>query len=257
MPTVETNNATIYYEIHGEGPAVVFAHGRGGNAASWWQQVAHFAQSYKVAVFDHRCFGRSRCKAEDFDRTEFAKDLIAIRDAESFETAAIVCQSMGGWTGLRTAAFHGERVDCLILSNTPGGLDTPAVAEALAKSRKRFAEEGVGSAAVAPDFPKRKPDAAYLYTQIGSLNVNLPEDLSGRGPGSISPADLEDYSIPTLMITSEHDTLFTPSLIRQVAELIPGAEVTELPTAGHSPYFETPDAFNATVGDYLARHLSA
>ena len=34
MPMVETNGARIYYEVHGEGPAVVLAHGRGGNAAS-------------------------------------------------------------------------------------------------------------------------------------------------------------------------------------------------------------------------------
>ena len=30
MPTVETNGARIYYEVHGEGPVVVLAHGRGG-----------------------------------------------------------------------------------------------------------------------------------------------------------------------------------------------------------------------------------
>lgn len=34
MPTVSTNGANIYYEVHGEGPMVAFAHGRGGNAAS-------------------------------------------------------------------------------------------------------------------------------------------------------------------------------------------------------------------------------
>ena len=33
----------IYYEVAGKGPALVFAHGLGGNHLSWWQQVAHFA----------------------------------------------------------------------------------------------------------------------------------------------------------------------------------------------------------------------
>ena len=53
MPAVETNGARIYDEAHSEGPAVVLAYGRGGKATSWWQHAPHFAQNYKVVVFDH------------------------------------------------------------------------------------------------------------------------------------------------------------------------------------------------------------
>ena len=162
---------------------------------------------------------------------------------------------MGGWTGLRMSVRHPARVSCLVLSNTPGGLNIPSVQEALTRSGQEFAERGVGSAAVAPDFPDRNPNAAYLYRQIGSLNINLPEDLSGRSPGSVEPTEMEGYATPTLMITSEHDQLFTPELIREVSTHIPGSSVTELPTAGHSPYFETPDVFNITVSDFLAKHI--
>lgn len=255
MPTVNTNGAEIYYEVHGDGPAVAFAHGRGGNAASWWQQVPRFSTDYKVIVFDHRIFGRSKCAPEDFDRSLFDSDFLAILEAEGIEKSAIVCQSMGGWTGLRTATYHPERVSCLILSNTPGGMQIPSVQTALENSRKRFAEQGVGRAAVAPDFPVRNPDGAYLYRQIGSLNINLPEDLRGSNPGGVEPSDMTDYAIPTLMITSEHDALFTPDLIREVSGYIPGSEVVELPTAGHSPYFETPEAFNNTIAEFLAQHI--
>ena len=40
MPIVKSKDAEIYYESHGEGPAVVFAHGRGGNATVWFQQTS-------------------------------------------------------------------------------------------------------------------------------------------------------------------------------------------------------------------------
>lgn len=62
MAFVDARGARIYYECHGEGPALVFAHGRGGNAASWCQQVPRFVRDYRVLVFDHRGFGRSRCE---------------------------------------------------------------------------------------------------------------------------------------------------------------------------------------------------
>ena len=42
MSTVQSHDAEIHYERYGDGPALVFAHGAGGNAASWWQQVPRF-----------------------------------------------------------------------------------------------------------------------------------------------------------------------------------------------------------------------
>ena len=58
MPTVKAQHAKIYYEACGpeNAPALVFAHGRGGNASCWWQQVPHFSERYRVIVFDHRGF---------------------------------------------------------------------------------------------------------------------------------------------------------------------------------------------------------
>ena len=42
MFTVQTDNAEIYYESHGEGPAIVLAHCAGGNTLVWWNQVSRF-----------------------------------------------------------------------------------------------------------------------------------------------------------------------------------------------------------------------
>lgn len=256
MAFVDARGARIYYECHGEGPALVFAHGRGGNAASWWQQVPRFARDYRVIVFDHRGFGRSRCEPGAFERSRFPADLLAILDAEGIERAAIVCQSMGGWTGLGTAVHHPERVSCLVLSNTPAGIDLPEVAAALAHSGRRFAEHGIGRAAVAADFAQRRPEAAYLYAHITGLNVNLPESLLA-GAGGISEAQLAALGVPTLFISSDHDDLFAPELIRALSRRVPGAGFVQLTTAGHSPYFETPDAFNDAVAGFLARHARA
>jgi len=34
MPKAKINDIELYYETHGEGPAIVFAHGAGGNHLS-------------------------------------------------------------------------------------------------------------------------------------------------------------------------------------------------------------------------------
>ena len=173
MPTVETNGASIYYETHGEGPAVVFAHGAGGNAASWWRQVPYFARRYKVIVFDHRMFGRSACALKDFDQSRYAEDLFAILDAEGVERAAVVCQSMGGRTGLRAALDSPERIPCLVLSNTAGGIDRDSFRTHSIAARREFAGKGFGVVALARDFQERNPELYYLYTPLTSEPENL------------------------------------------------------------------------------------
>lgn len=51
---LERPDCRIHYEVTGEGPAIVFAHGLGGNHLSWWQQVAHFAPRHACVTFAHR-----------------------------------------------------------------------------------------------------------------------------------------------------------------------------------------------------------
>ena len=80
MPTVETEKATIYYEAHGDGPPVVFAHGGGGNTLEWFQQMPAFTKRYRCILFDHRGWGRSRCDVDDIDPRYFPGDVFAVMD---------------------------------------------------------------------------------------------------------------------------------------------------------------------------------
>lgn len=257
MPFATSHHCQIYYEAHGDGPAVVLAHGRGGNAASWFQQVPAFLKAgYRVITFDHRCFGRSYCPPEHFDRAYFASDLAAVLDAAGVEKAAVVCQSMGGWTGLRLSVEHPERVAALVLSNTTGGVTTPAADMAIAMARQAFAEHGIASSAVAADFPQREPELAYLYRHIGGLNVQLTDDLHSQSPAATSVEELARLTLPVLLITSDNDSIFPPAAIKEIAALIPGVSLKQLPNAGHSPYFETPEAFNEAVLAFLTKKFS-
>ena len=59
MPFVRSHHRDIYYERHGAGPAILFLHGAGSNAATWWQQLPAFTPEYTCLTMDIRCFGRS------------------------------------------------------------------------------------------------------------------------------------------------------------------------------------------------------
>src|SRR5688572_13565664 len=125
MPFVPINDIDLYYETHGSGPALVFAHGGGGSHLSWWQQVPVFAQHYTVITFDHRSFGQSRDLPDGPGPTAFVQDLTALLDHLQIAKAAVAGQSMGGWTVCGFAAAHPERTSALILCDTTGGIETP------------------------------------------------------------------------------------------------------------------------------------
>lgn len=260
MPYVESAGARLYYEAQGEGPGVVLAHGRGGNTASWWQQLPHFAARHRVIVFDHRTFGRSSGGGDAFTQRQLADDIVALLDAEGIDQAALVCQSMGGWSGLGAAVWHPARVSCLVLTSTTGGLFPESARAQLEALREgRLSGPAMPYQALAETFPGREPGLAWLYAQIHGLNVNF----DGRNmlallqpENGLDPALLRDFAIPTLVIAAEHDRIFPPATLRAVAEMIPGAELVSFAGAGHSPYWELPAVYNELVEGFLRRHLS-
>lgn len=257
MSRVETHGASIYYEVTGEGPAIVFAHGAGGNAASWWQQVPEFSKNHKVITFDHRLFGRSTCSPDDFQPRLFGEDLIAILDAEGIQQCALVCQSMGGWTGMRMALDHPDRVSCVVYSHTTATIMSEASQKLAAELADERSSLPLETRAVAYDYPDKNPNGNYLYNRISSFNVNMDRSLLVRMRETdvvTSPEQLQSYTVPTLFITGDKDAIFPPQIIELVASYVPGAQVQNLGNTGHSSYFEIPERFNKAVGAFLALH---
>jgi 3-oxoadipate enol-lactonase len=116
---LERPDASIYFEVTGSGPALVFAHGLGGNHMSWWQQVPFFAGRYTCVTFAHRGFAPSL--TDNPDPAEFAGDLAALVKHLGVERAALVAQSMGGWTCLDFAIHYPRRVSALVMAATQRG----------------------------------------------------------------------------------------------------------------------------------------
>ena len=260
MPLVPRPHAAIHYEVYGDGPPLVLAHGAGGNTLVWWQQVPHFARRYRVLSFDHRGFGRSQCEPGFEQARHFAGDLAAVLDDAGIARAALVCQSMGGWTGMQLARTQPDRVAALVLSGTPAGILTPKVLGALsaigaaAAQMERVPVWNEAHPALAADVFERDPERGFLYAQLAALN---PPGAIGRlelQEVMTEPAALAEWSIPTVLVGGEHDRLFAPDILEDVAAAIPGARFARIPYAGHSPYFEAPDEFNRVVDEFLDQH---
>ena len=171
MPFASVNGIELYYETHGTGPALVLAHGGGGSHLSWWQQVPVLSKTYQVVTFDHRSFGYSRDVANGPGPRAFVEDLTGLLDHLGIQSAALVGQSMGGWTVCGFAAACPERTSALILCDTTAGIETPEIHQTRASLRER-AQGNLAqllTSAYALSFPEREPALCFLYKQISAL----------------------------------------------------------------------------------------
>ena len=258
MPLTQVNGTDFYYESHGEGPAVVFAHGAGGNHASWFQQVPFFSRSYRVITFDHRGFGQS-VDTNGLGRGRFVDDLRALLDGLGVQQASLVAQSMGGATAMGFAVRYPSRVQALVMADTLGGVPLPGE---LGDLQRRTAEATRNLSqldrVVSKSLPQRDPVKAQLYLQIASFNPDNATRLT-PSPGAVppTPVSIDDVvatakQVPMLFLVGSDDVLQPPAIVRTAAGMVPDAQFTLVPDSGHSVYFEQPDVFNFEVGRFLA-----
>ncbi len=262
---IERPDARIRYEVTGQGPAIVFAHGLGGCLHSWWQQVAHFATRYTCVAFSHRGFFPSTAPAEGPDPAQYAGDVAALVDQLGLGDIRMVCQSMGGWSGVEYALLRPGRVKALVLAATTGSLDPRQMRE---PERSRLADWSRESAAAREDLLARnmlpaagarmaeeQPALHHLYTQINGLTHGFDREAvrarlhtaRNRPPAAFAAA-----GTPVMFVPCEEDVVIPPFAPAGMAPDIPGARVSPLPRAGHSGHFEHAAAFNAKVDAFFA-----
>jgi 3-oxoadipate enol-lactonase len=264
--TLERPGCRLYYEVTGARPAIVFAHGLGGNHLSWWQQVPHFASRHTCVTFAHRGFAPSAETPGGPDPADYASDLAALIDHLALDHVFLVAQSMGGWACLEYALTYPERVRALVLASTAGAIarratllrDPPALDAWIARAaaaRTQMQRDGVHPAAGAR-MAHEQPALHFLYRSIDAM-AGAKLDKEGLRARMIalqtrSPDDLARLDIPTLFITGEEDVVFPPMLAPALAALMPNARVEPVAAAGHSVYFERADVFNGLVDEFFA-----
>jgi 3-oxoadipate enol-lactonase len=252
------NGAEIHYEVFGKGPAVVFAHGLGGNHLSWWQQVAHFAPSRTCVVFAHRGFPPSSAVPGSSAPDAYADDLAALVEELKLKDVALVAQSMGGWTCLEYALRNPAKVRALVMASTSGALDfnllkNKEVDEWSGQSPSALAElhaRGIHPAG-GERMAREQPALAQLYGQISELApAAFRDEVRGRirELRKQPPALLARLPMPVLFITGDEDWVFPPAAGPALAKLAPKASAVRVPAAGHSVYFERAATFNELIG---------
>jgi len=251
VPFASSDGAKIYYEVHGEGPAVLFVHGSGGHHAAWWQQVPHLRDSYKVVTVDLRGFGKSSSDQQEWDSLEFPGDVFAVLDDAEIDKAVLVGQSIGAVASLKVAVAHPDRVAGLALAHSLGGIDHPELRDLVKADRAQAEKLPVIDRLLTKEFRASQPELTFLFRQMGTFNTAKMQDLRNLAVGGPSIETLQELGIRVCFLAGEKDAVMRPETVRRAHELVEGSVLELIDGAPHSMYWERPDLFNGAVERFL------
>ncbi len=235
----------------------LFVHGFPLNHDQWQSQISEFAKTHRVIAPDLRGLGTTPLRPGQTKLTteDHADELIALLDSLQIREPIIFAGlSMGGYIAWQMVRKYPERLRALILCNTRVVNDTSEQAAARFQLAEKTLQTRSPQAILDVMLPKLLPpvvnpaivDAvkqmAHQATPEG-LYANLHALATRPNVTSMLPG----IQIPSLVISSEFDTISSPAEMGQWAATMPKAKFVSLPGVGHITSMEAPQLFNQVV----------
>ena len=129
MATVTSDGVKIHYEVRGNGPAILFHTGAGGDSRIWeYAGYVDGLPGFTKILMDQRGRGRSgRPDTPESHRMEhFVADIGAVLDDAGLESAAFWGYSNGVYPGLAFGVAHPTRLRALVGPAPCGSRTSPS-----------------------------------------------------------------------------------------------------------------------------------
>jgi 3-oxoadipate enol-lactonase len=258
---VGTNGIHINYEVAGDGPWITLSHSLACNLHMWDEQAAVLARHFKVLRFDTRGHGESDAPAGAYSLEALADDLKGLFGALGIKSSHFVGLSMGGMIGQVFALKYPGVLRTLVLADTTSRY--PAEAAAVWADRIRTAETKGMEPLVQPTlerwftepFRKANPGKVQRIAEmIRTTPVAGYVGCSQAIPRINVSARLREIAAPGLVIVGEQDMGTPVAMAREIHESYPASGLVIIPSAAHIANVEQPEAFNAALADFLAKH---
>jgi 3-oxoadipate enol-lactonase len=267
MPTTQANAQTLYYEVHGEGEPLLCVQGLSVDTLGWTLQVPAFSPHHRTVIFDNRDVGQSSLASERYEVTDMARDALAVADAAGLDSFHLLGVSMGGAIAQEVALAAPDRVRTLTLAVTfaSGSAWARKLSEVWgARAHHMSREQRVDELMLltfSEAFFENAEAVAFLRNLVLQNPNPQPADAFARQLDASSRhragERLGTLAMPTHVIGAEHDILVPVWKSRELAELIPDAELTILDACPHGLNVERAEEFNRAVLDFIAERAAA
>ena len=266
-PQPVARDATVFsYKIHyleaGRGAPVILLHGSGGEGARWMPTIQGLAPDFRVIAPDQIGWGASDKPMTIYHGGVFAEFLARFMKEIGVPKAALIGQSMGAGVALQMAVKYPQMVERMVLVNG-GGFTSPndppragapdwharqiANAGTLGESREYLEKMYYNHSLITDELVEHnlilRLRSAYTAESVQTANA--------RGLGNLTEEEVRGIKMPTLPVWGANDKLSPPANADKLNAAISGSRKVLIDKAGHYPFIEHQDQFNAAVREFL------
>jgi 3-oxoadipate enol-lactonase len=256
---IKANGISINYQVDGpEGaPWIVFSNSLATSTAMWDEQAAALKSSFRVLRYDQRGHGGTEVPAGRYAFDTLLEDALGLLDALGIAKTHFAGLSMGGATALGLAERHPDRLDRVIVCDSPCQ-STPQSSqqweERIAVAQKQgidaLVEPTVGRWFPPETLAKNPPHLDKVRAMFRATPVNGFIGCAAALAAHDYASAIASVKRPVLFLVGEKDA--PAPAMRKLHEKLPGSRYVELAGAGHISNMDRPAEFNRALQDFLA-----
>lgn len=230
-------------------PNVIFVHGAGLDHTVWVLPARYFARHernvYAIDLPGHGISEGPPCPSIE----TMADSIVALMDAASLDTAAIVGHSMGSLVALSATARYPERFRALALIGTAAPMPVSDPLLQSAEANDHAAIDMLTYWGYSPKAQMGGNETPGMWMVGGTMRLFersapgvLYNDLGACHEYTTGPEDASRVQCPTLFILGEKDIMTPVKRSQALQTQIPGSKTVVFPETGHTLMSEQPDA---------------
>ncbi|MFK8036033.1 MAG: 3-oxoadipate enol-lactonase, partial [Hyphomicrobiales bacterium] len=212
----------------------------------WRDVIVRFVGECAILTYDKRGHGLSELGQTPYTMDDHIGDLEALLDELGQSQAIVVGLSIGGLIAQGLYKKRPDLVRAMVLCDTAHKIGDDALwngrIEAVTQNGIESLADGIMQRWFSKEFPLEQPAAYDGYRAMLSRQLDAGYSASCA---AIRDTDFTksagEIGVPTLCVVGDQDGATPPSLVAELAKLIPDARFEVIKNAGHLPCIEQPE----------------
>lgn len=259
--TFEFHGQSVAYDVLGDGPPIVLLHGTPFSSYVWRAIARELVRSYSVFIYDLLGYGQSEKRArQDVSLAAQSRLFAALLDHWNLSLPKVIAHDFGGATALRAHFVEACDYEKLLLIDPvairPWG--SPFV-QHVRKYEKAFAgvpgyiQRAILTAYIRGAAYKPLCDEAlqaYLEPWLGEVGQPAFYRQIAQMDQRYTDEVQESYGevrCPAMVLWGTEDRWIPVKKGRELAQLLPGSQLIEIPHCGHLMQEDAPEAIVASA----------
>jgi sigma-B regulation protein RsbQ len=262
-------DASARHNVNVSGPAdgqpMLFAHGFGCDQNMWRYVAPHFADRFRVVLFDHVGAGGSDLTSYDPERYAtldgYADDVLALCRELDLRDVIFVGHSVSAMIGVLAALAEPSRFAKLVLVGPSpryiddeayvGGFGEADIEELLDSLESNYLGWSTAMAPVIMGNAGRPELGDELTASFCRTDPDIARRFARATFLSDNRFDLPRVTTPTLVLQCSDDAIAPVAVGEYVRDAIPGSTLVMLDATGHCPNLSAPEATTAAIAEFV------